>query len=949
MSKRFQNLNKYRNAFPTVSKKEECYADILVGTSSSDASSFIQVNYCWIATEWGGHGGSIGLLSVDKPGKGCADNTRVFHAHGSALSDWCFSEFDDSLLATGAEDSMIKLWKIHEDQDPTCQMSVKTSSRRVDMIKFHPSTDQIITSLGNDGKQVCIWDVEKSAKALEVSGSSPIQSFSWKSDGLLLATTGKAVINVWDPRSNDGPASTGPGHDGIKGSKPIWLGSSNYIFSVGTDKLRSRQYALWDNRDLSKPLVSNGLDSSTGTLLPLFDEDTETIYLISRGDSIIRSLQISNMYTNPTMELITAYGPNDIIYGGALLPKHSLDVMHAEIARVMAVSGNSIIPISYTVPKKSYLDFDDNLFPDTKGTVSALSGSEWLEGKKASVGKVSLDPSKASQTKKETQLKETSKSNDKVPVAEASNTNKNQDDKKKVTVIDQQKQGFEESKTETETEEFPSNVEVEKNKETVKESETPTAAKKVLPKYGSTEISAYKYVSGKIYHPSTHFDDLRGLSINKSGDCDLIQASSKFIAVPISGPGGRIGIIDAQKPGRLPTRVPCVLCGSEVTNFKFDPFDPYRLVTVSLDSKMRVWEIPEGGIEEDIQEPQHVLADTTMDKLNLVEFHPTSRDVLLTASQDLDNPTIRIWDMKEQKVKIKLDNIHKGTIFGCAWSIDGRKIVTTSKEKLIRVLDARTGNVLSEGPSHDSLRPSRVQWLDYTGELIASVGFGLGSSREMLLYRSSDLSKPISKNTIDVSPSVMTIHFDLDCRIMFAAGRGDRTIHCYEVEGDKFTPLQKIEADSLQQGFAFLPKTSCNTKEVEIAKFYRLSPTSIEPVGVRVPRARPEFFQDDIFVPTLDVEHCSQEACDWFNGNDREQDIISLQPEDMKALSIAPPPPSQANSKAKFEMGKKAVSEDEKRQQLMDRMFSTAKEVDSETEKSEKAEGEEVADEEWDE
>lgn len=227
-----------------------------------------------------------------------------------------------------------------------------------------------------------------------------------------------------------------------------------------------------------------------------------------------------------------------------------------------------------------------------------------------------------------------------------------------------------------------------------------------------------------------------------------------------------------------------------------------------------------------------------MDKLNLVEFHPTSRDVLLTASQDLDNPTIRIWDLKEQKVKIKLDNIHKSTIFGCAWSIDGRKIVTTSKEKLIRVLDARTGNVLSEGPSHDSLRPSRVQWLDCTGELIASVGFGLGSSREMLLYRSSDLSKPISKKTIDVSPSVMTIHFDLDCRIMFAAGRGDRTMHCYEVENDKFTPLQKIEADSLQQGFVFLPKTSCNIKEVEIAKFYRLSPTSIEPVGVRVPRAR---------------------------------------------------------------------------------------------------------------
>jgi coronin-7 len=94
---------------------------------------------------------------------------------------------------------------------------------------------------------------------LDVSGTSPFHSFSWKSDGSLLATSGKAVINIWDPRSNKDPVSvsffflfntkdyfvdhiyffcqTGPGHSGIKGSKPIWLGSSNYIFSIGTDKV----------------------------------------------------------------------------------------------------------------------------------------------------------------------------------------------------------------------------------------------------------------------------------------------------------------------------------------------------------------------------------------------------------------------------------------------------------------------------------------------------------------------------------------------------------------------------------------------------------------------------------------------------------------------------------------------------------------------------------------
>lgn len=51
----------------------------------------------------------------------------------------------------------------------------------------------------------------------------------------------------------------------------------------------------------------------------------------------------------------------------------------------------------------------------------------------------------------------------------------------------------------------------------------PTA--KVLPKYGSTSVSPYKYIAGKPYHPSEHFHDLRGLSSDKSGTTNLIQVS----------------------------------------------------------------------------------------------------------------------------------------------------------------------------------------------------------------------------------------------------------------------------------------------------------------------------------------------------------------------------------------------------------------------------------------
>ncbi|CAO0800763.1 unnamed protein product [Mucor circinelloides] len=475
-------------------------------------------------------------------------------------------------------------------------------------------------------------------------------------------------------------------------------------------------------------------------------------------------------------------------------------------------------------------------------------------------------------------------------------------------------------------------------------------AQKTLPRFGSANASVYKYISGKFYHPSTRFEDLQGLSINKSGECDLIQANTKFIAVPLSGPGGRVGIINAEKPGRLPTHIPSVLCNSEVSNFKFDPFNENILVTVSIDNKIRVWEIPEGGIEEDVAEPKCVFGSSSMDKVHLIEFHPTTKDVLLTTSDDLGHPTVRIWDVQAQKEEIVLKDQHKDAIFSCAWSPDGTQIATTTKEKKLRILDARTGDIVAEGPSHNSIRPSRLVWLDT--ELLASVGFGLGSSREVLLMSKEDVSKPLCRKTIDISPSIMSAYYDADCHILFVAGRGDRTIHTYHLEQDRqLTAVAKIEGTTLQQGFAFLPKKTCHVKDIEIDRFYRLTPNSIESVGVRVPRARPEFFQDDIFVPTLDLDHPAQEAASWFKGDNKQLERISLQPQDMSPLSTAPPPASQAQSKAKFEMGKKFVSDEQRKKEQMERMFAAAKNIEGDDEvkpKPTNPEDEEVAEDEWD-
>jgi hypothetical protein len=117
-------------------------------------------------------------------------------------------------------------------------------------------------------------------------------------------------------------------------------------------KIRYRQYAIWDSRDLSKPVKMTSFDSSTGQLIPLYDEDTETMYILGRGDSTIRSFQLSGLQSEPTVAENMACGTNTSLFGACLLPKLSLNVMKAEVARVMTLTSNAVVPVSFEVPRK---------------------------------------------------------------------------------------------------------------------------------------------------------------------------------------------------------------------------------------------------------------------------------------------------------------------------------------------------------------------------------------------------------------------------------------------------------------------------------------------------------------------------------------------------------------------------------------------------------------------
>lgn len=54
-----------------------------------------------------------------------------------------------------------------------------------------------------------------------------------------------------------------------------------------------RQYSLRAPDALSEPIVMVDLDTSNGVMFPLYDPDTNLIFLCGKGDSVIRYFEIT--------------------------------------------------------------------------------------------------------------------------------------------------------------------------------------------------------------------------------------------------------------------------------------------------------------------------------------------------------------------------------------------------------------------------------------------------------------------------------------------------------------------------------------------------------------------------------------------------------------------------------------------------------------------------------
>uniref|UniRef100_A0A8K9WWY0 Coronin n=1 Tax=Oncorhynchus mykiss TaxID=8022 RepID=A0A8K9WWY0_ONCMY len=862
--------------------------------------------------------GMLGLTSVE-PGSDGKWTVTVIPCHADLITDLDFSPFDDNLLATCSADETVKLWRVCEpeqEQPGGAEVTLCPGEGRLELVAFHPTSSGLL-AVGST-KTAQLWDTSRQQSplaALEPHGDQ-LQSLSWKQDGSLLASSCK-VSQSYSIQSNSVSScvslQSAQGLQSNKDSRILWVKDSDHILTTGFDQMRGREVRLWDSRKLGSSLGSANLGTSNGTLMPLFDPDSGLLTV----SGMVRCSLLSPL---TDMSHCLTEAPTR---GVAMVPKLALDVLSCEVMRVLQLTDSFIVPINYHVPRK---EFHADLYPDTLGRTAAMSAAEWWKGgEKQLRSKITLlsssslslplspsppppslslslppspppppslslspPPSPPPPLSLPPSLSLSSSSLSLPPSLSSSLSLPLPPSPPPPSLSPSLPPS-------------PPSLSLSSSSLSLPHSLSSSLSLPLPPSLSSSSLSLplppsppppgpsskFRHLQGAVLHRDTHFTNLKGLNLTTPGECDGFCANRHRVAVPLATAGGQIAIFELSQAGKLAdTGLPTIQNSVNVADFSWDPFNSHRLVVAGDDAKIRVWQVPEGGLTETLTEPETILQGHT-EKIYSVKFHPLASGLLASSSYD---QTVRLWNL-ESGDEVKALRGHQDQIFGMAWSPDGKLLATVCKDGKLRIYDPRkSADPVQEGAGPEGHRGARVVWV-CDGKYLMVSGFDSRSERTLYLHSVESLSSgAIASAPTDVSPSTLIPFYDPDTSVVILTGKGDTRVYIFEIvpEAPYFLECASFNSSEPHKGLAFLPKTECVVQEVEVARGLRLSKTSIEPVAFRVPRVRKEFFQDDVYPDTAVWWESSLTASAWLAGSDGKHQSISLKPKDMTPVSEAP-------------------------------------------------------------
>ncbi|CAH0478989.1 unnamed protein product [Peronospora belbahrii] len=376
----------------------------------------------------------------------------------------------------------------------------------------------------------------------------------------------------------------------------------------------------------------------------------------------------------------------------------------------------------------------------------------------------------------------------------------------------------------------------------------------------------------------------------------VIAANATFWAAPIAGAGGPVLVETLRATGKAQHGAVPVINGqkAEVSTLTFNPFADNVLASGSADSTIQLWNLMKTDLDRFHAPSTPSLTLSGHRKgLRAIQFNPTAADVLCSTSHDL---SLRFWDIEAGQEKMCVEGKLDDLAWNMAFSNDGAMLATASRAKIVRVFDPRQPEhaLVSMGCGHESNKPQFVFWADSTRLL--TFGMNKRNETQVSFWDSRSLLEPLGVSVL-VDPAASTTTpiplYDASSHLLFLVGTGSRHIWSYEVDPvvtmvQPNLPFMMTGTDTIG-GVALLPKTTCNVRDVEVARLLLATPNVVKQVTFSLPRAErlKEFFQDDVF-GFVSKQEPTVTATQWFAGESGAPLYESLRPDGMVLLSEKP-------------------------------------------------------------
>lgn len=352
-----------------------------------------------------------------------------------------------------------------------------------------------------------------------------------------------------------------------------------------------------------------------------------------------------------------------------------------------------------------------------------------------------------------------------------------------------------------------------------------------------------------------------------------IAANEKYLAVCVKGGGGPFAVLPHDQPSRYDSNQPLVRGhAGAVLNLDWNPFNSSLIASGSEDQTVKVWGIPEGGLTENITKPLVDLQGHSR-PVTHVRFHPTAENLL--AGVDKAHK-IKLWDISTGG-ELTTNDKNAELIQDFCWNYTGNQYATSSKDKILNVFDARSGDSAAQiKDAHGSTKAIKIAFLGESNRLL-SVGFTRSSEREVKIWDPRNPDKPLMTQGMGQGTGVAIPVFDQDINVLYLACKGDTTIKYFEImEDSSLFPLSVFTCPVSAVGIASVPKRGLDIMSCETARLLRMTNNSVDPLKFIVPRTS-QAFQDDLF-PDSAAPTAAHTAAEWMGGSEKPPVLMSLDP-----------------------------------------------------------------------